>query len=155
MDLSAFLIEQNDDILDVNSNIHNLPTTKDIEIQCDEITPRPITPYKIKGKTGLDMGIQCESDDLFDFDQEVEPLLNVIIDKTLDQSLTEIRNEYVLKTLKNHHQKLQNSSNAETQRIAMLEKKERDRFEANEELLEEKIYEERKQKNTQTQSIIN
>lgn len=50
LDLSTFLIEQSP-MLHSKQNVHNLPTTKDIEIQCDAITPRPITPYKINGKS--------------------------------------------------------------------------------------------------------
>ena len=142
LDLSPFLIEQSDTN---NESIHGLPKNIDLEIQCDAITPRPITPYKIKGKTGLDMAIQCDSDELFDFDRDIQPLLTVIVDKTLDQSLTEIRNENTLKTLKNYHSKLLQKSNLEKQRIKAMEDKERERYENKEKLLEEKLYQQRKE----------
>ena len=142
MDLSPFLVEQPDPD---DMSIYGLPKHQNIEIQCDKIEPRPLTPYKIKGKTGLDMGIQCDGDDLFDFDRDIEALLTVIIDKTLDQSLTEIRNEYTLKTLQNYHAKLTEKSNLEKARIKAMEDKERERYENKEKLLEERLYQQRKE----------
>lgn len=143
LDLSRFLIEQTEESTD---NAIGLPTTRHIEIQCDAITPRPVTPLKFRGKTGLDMAVQVDSSELFDFDRDVQPLLDVVIDKTVDQALTEIRNEHVLRTLLQHKRALEEVADAERQRIDMMQQKERQRLADKEQLLEQRLIQQRKER---------
>ena len=44
-------------------------------------------------KIGVDVETQIESGDLFDFDFEVEPILEVLVGKTLEQGLMEVMEE--------------------------------------------------------------
>ena len=142
LDLSRFLIEQTNVISD---NGIPLPTTSHMEVQCDAITPRPVTPLKVRGKTGLDMAVQVDSSELFDFDRDVQPLLDVVVDKTVDQALTEVRNEHVLQTLQQHHQALVEVADAEKQRVHSMQQKERQRLEAKELLLEHRLLQQQKE----------
>jgi len=46
--------------------------------------PRPATPPYIPKKTGIDKITQIEDYDLFDYDREVQPILNVLLSKTVE-----------------------------------------------------------------------
>jgi hypothetical protein len=53
----------------------------------------------IPKKTGVDFFCQVENDDLFDFDREVLPILNVLVTKTLEQSVLELEEEQEIKNM--------------------------------------------------------
>ena len=59
--------------------------TKIIDTQTDGFEERPPSPIYIPKKTGIDACTQVEDNELFDFDREVTPLVNVITTKTLEQ----------------------------------------------------------------------
>lgn len=63
---------------------------KHADTQTDTFLDRPLTPLFIPQKRGVDAETQIENDDLFDFNLEVEPLLEVIVGKTLEQGLMEV-----------------------------------------------------------------
>lgn len=63
---------------------------KHADTQTDTFLDRPITPLFIPQKRGVDAETQIETGDLFDFNLEVEPLLEVIVGKTLEQGLMEV-----------------------------------------------------------------
>ena len=44
-------------------------------------------------KTGIDEETQIWDYELFDYDWEVNPILNVVVDKTLEQALLEVEEE--------------------------------------------------------------
>ena len=67
------------------------------ETQTDAFLDRPITPAFIPQKRGADVETQIEDGDLFDFDYEVEPILEVIVGKTLEQGLMEVVFLFVVK----------------------------------------------------------
>jgi radial spoke head protein 3 len=46
---------------------------------------------------------QIESGELFDFDLEVQPILDVIVGKTLEQALMEVCEEEELAAIRAHH----------------------------------------------------
>lgn len=60
------------------------------DTQTDTFLDRPITPLFIPQKRGVDAETQIDNGDLFDFNLEVEPLLEVIVGKTLEQGLMEV-----------------------------------------------------------------
>ena len=85
VDFSHLLIAQDD---------RNQPKMKNIESQTSEFLPRPATPPYIPRKTGVDRSTQVEDvAELFNFDLEVKPLLEVIVMKTLEQALYEVQSE--------------------------------------------------------------
>jgi hypothetical protein len=44
-------------------------------------------------KTGVDVYCQVENDELFDFDFQVQPILNIIVTKSLEQAVLELEEE--------------------------------------------------------------
>jgi len=57
----------------------------DSATQTDAFLNRPPTPRFVPPKSGTDAATQIENGELFDFDMEVEPLLEVLVGKTLEQ----------------------------------------------------------------------
>ena len=45
-------------------------------------------------KTGIDKITQIEDFDLFDYDTEVQPILNVLLSKSIDQAVLEVEEEH-------------------------------------------------------------
>ncbi|KAM3141691.1 hypothetical protein pb186bvf_006296 [Paramecium bursaria] len=68
-------------------------TTIPVETQTDEFKPKPKEPDYVPKKTGIDAATQVEDYELFDFDREVTPILDVICTKTLEQACLEIEQE--------------------------------------------------------------
>ncbi|KAJ1470735.1 radial spoke protein 3-domain-containing protein, partial [Baffinella frigidus] len=54
---------------------------------------RPPSPIFIPQAQGVDAGTQVEDDDLFDFDTEVEPIIERVVGSTLQQALMECDEE--------------------------------------------------------------
>ena len=63
------------------------------EVQCDEFVERPATPEYVPKKRGMDNWTQVEDYDLFDYDAEVAPILNVLVAKTLEQAQLEVEED--------------------------------------------------------------
>ena len=79
--------------------------TRDESEQTDVFLPKPAEKEyytrNLPRKTGVDVSTQIEPEDqLFNFDMEVEPLLNVLIGKTLEVSLMEVEEEEELKAIR-------------------------------------------------------
>jgi len=73
-----------------------IPVLDSVEAQTDEFLPeQPAEQYQPQ-KTGVDETTQVEDGELFVFDFEVEPILEVLINKTLEQSIMEVEEEYEL-----------------------------------------------------------
>jgi S1-C subfamily serine protease len=85
-----------------------LEDLRHININCDFGTqteaeldrPEPIL-FEPKS-SGLDMFTFIDENDLFDFDQEVQVILNVISEKSLDQALKEVLEEEEIKDMQDH-----------------------------------------------------
>eukprot|EP01060_Flectonema_neradi_P035914 TRINITY_DN672_c0_g1_i1.p1 TRINITY_DN672_c0_g1~~TRINITY_DN672_c0_g1_i1.p1 ORF type:complete len:219 (+),score=44.91 TRINITY_DN672_c0_g1_i1:40-657(+) len=60
------------------------------ETQTDPMLDRPPTPKFVPSKSGRDVECQIEASDLFDFDFEVQPILEVMVGKTLEQAMLEV-----------------------------------------------------------------
>lgn len=97
VDLTYFLTEQADKIPDEN----------EVNTQTDAFLPKPLTPPYIPKKTGIDTETQIWDYDLFDFDNEVQPILNVMVNKTLEQSLLEVEEESELTYIRNYKLEVQ------------------------------------------------
>lgn len=63
------------------------------ESQTDTFLPEPPEAEYVPRKTGLDATTQIYEGDLFNFDVEVAPILDVLTTKTLEQALTEVAEE--------------------------------------------------------------
>eukprot|EP00003_Mantamonas_plastica_P014225 TRINITY_DN2467_c1_g1_i2.p1 TRINITY_DN2467_c1_g1~~TRINITY_DN2467_c1_g1_i2.p1 ORF type:complete len:387 (-),score=166.97 TRINITY_DN2467_c1_g1_i2:60-1220(-) len=98
----------------------------DSQTQTDMFLDRPASPLFIPEKTGVDKETQIEEGDLFDFDFEVEPILEVLVGKILEQGLLEIIEEQELDAMRKHqaeYEQRRNAELAETQRMEAAEKR--------------------------------
>ncbi|NXT85913.1 RSPH3 protein, partial [Zapornia atra] len=92
----------------------------DMECQTDAFLDRPPTPFFIPAKTGKDVATQIEEGELFDFDIEVKPIVEVLIGKTVEQALLEVMEEEELAQLwarQRAYTELRNAELAEVQRL--------------------------------------
>ena len=83
VDLTYFLTEQG----------KQRPDENDVKIQTDDFQAKPPTPPYVPKKTGIDKITQIEDYDLFDYDREVQPILNVLLTKTIEQAILEVEEE--------------------------------------------------------------
>ncbi|XP_026174702.1 radial spoke head protein 3 homolog [Mastacembelus armatus] len=98
----------------------------DIECQTDAFLDKPATPLFIPAKSGKDVETQIEEGELFDFDREVQPVLEVLVGKTIEQSLLEVMEEEELACLRAQQrafQELRNNELAEVQRLQEQERR--------------------------------
>lgn len=105
---------------------------EDIETQTDAFLDRPPSPLFYPAKTGVDVATQIEEGELFDFDIEVQPILEVLVGKTIEQSLLEVIEEEELDTIRTQQQKYQEVRNAEMAEVQRLEEQTRRRREEKE-----------------------
>ncbi|KAJ8797178.1 hypothetical protein J1605_017406 [Eschrichtius robustus] len=101
----------------------------DMECQTDAFLDKPPTPLFIPAKTGKDMATQILEGELFDFDLEVKPMLEVLVGKTIEQSLLEVMEEEELANLRasqRAHEELRNVELAEVQRLEERERRHRE-----------------------------
>lgn len=91
VDLSSYLIAAEDGIS---------RQMKEKNDQTDAFKDRPDSPAYVPHKTGIDNTTQVEDvRDLFDFDAESQPIVDVIVSKTLEQAIFEVRHEEELLAL--------------------------------------------------------
>ena len=98
----------------------------DLGIQSDEIEYDEIENEKkfLPQKLGKDEATQIMDGDLFDFDKDVQPLLTVIVGKTLEQSLLELEQEQEIENLRQAKLMYSKKRNDDSKRIKNLEEKE-------------------------------
>jgi len=115
IDISSYLVEPDDPYK---------PKPKHIESQTDVFAKRPPTPEYIPRKTGIDNSTQIEGNgcwgELFNFEQEVAPIVEVIVLKTLEQALFEVNSEEELIGLEKEATRFNNDK--EQERLWVLEK---------------------------------
>jgi len=74
--------------------------TETVEAQTDEFLPEPPPEHFVPQKTGIDVHTQVEDGEIFNFDFEVEPILDVLVNKTLEQSIMEVEEEHEIESMK-------------------------------------------------------
>lgn len=97
----------------------------DAETQTDSFLDRPPTPLFVPAKTGKDEATQILEGDLFDFDIEVKPILEVLVGKTIEQALQEVVEEEELANLRARQREFEELRNAELVETQRLEEQER------------------------------
>ncbi|KAM9840232.1 radial spoke head protein 3 homolog [Aulostomus maculatus] len=97
----------------------------DIQCQTDALLDRPSTPLFIPAKSGKDVGTQIEEGELFDFDIEVKPVLEVLVGKSVEQALLEVMEEEELAHLKSQRMAFEVLRNSELAEVQRLEEQER------------------------------
>ena len=105
------------------------PLTFDVTVQTDPIPPLPVQKYVWPAKTGIDVECQIEDEDLFNFDEEVKPLIHVLISKTLEDARREVLEEEELKEIIKQQEKYRNVLEKNNKRVRQMEEEEKNKFE--------------------------
>lgn len=105
--------------------IFNNPPVVDTCTQTDLHYDRPISPFYVPAKTGADVETQIYPGDLFDFDMEVQPILEVLVGKTIEQALIEVLEEEELEALREQQRRFLELRAADTAEAQRLEERER------------------------------
>eukprot|EP00743_Colponemidia_sp_Colp-15_P000389 GILK01000447.1.p1 GENE.GILK01000447.1~~GILK01000447.1.p1 ORF type:complete len:406 (-),score=110.30 GILK01000447.1:257-1474(-) len=105
------------------------PAESTHETQTDFFLDRPSSPLFMPAKTGQDVSTQIEDGDLFNFDLEVQPILEVLVGKTLEQSMMEVLEEEELAAMRKHQEEFEQIRNAELIETQRMEAAEQRRFE--------------------------
>ena len=98
--------------------------TADLGIQSDEIDYEEKEKKFLPQKLGKDIGTQILDGELFNFDRDVQPLLTVVVSKTLEQSLLEIEKEDEIANSREAKLMYLKKINEENKRIKNLEDRE-------------------------------
>ena len=105
-----------------------VPETE-IETQTDAFNDRPAAPLFIPCKTGFDAETQVDVDELFDFDSEVEPILEILVGKTLEHAMMEVLEEEESFAIRKHQEEFRQQRNIELSEVQRLEAQARRREE--------------------------
>jgi hypothetical protein len=97
-------------------------------VQTEEMMDRPPEPIFVPQPSGTDVSTQIEAGDLFDFDFEVSPLLDVLVGKTLEQSLLEVAQEDELAAIRAKQDEFDAVRTAELAEVQRLEAEVKRRF---------------------------
>lgn len=111
--------------------ISERPIEDDIATAVDCYIERPPTPINVEEEPGKDAATQVGEFDLFNFDQEVRPMVIVIVQHTLLRALAEIHQEEEIINIAKHKDEYEVQRNV---RLAELQ-----RFEAKAQRLKEEI----------------
>ncbi|GAB5370419.1 hypothetical protein AAMO2058_001491300 [Amorphochlora amoebiformis] len=84
--------------------LHDKPFETEVSTQTDALLDHPTAPAFIPKPSGVDKATEIGPRDLFDFDLEVEPILEVLVGKSLEHALMEVLEEEELKNLARHQQ---------------------------------------------------
>jgi hypothetical protein len=125
----------------------------DIGMQCDKINyvdkEKPFIPQKI----GKDVGVQIEDGDLFDFDRDVESILQVLCGKILEQTELELMEEAELKNIRETKENLIKKFKAQKEEIRGLELEEIENKKAKDNLVKIKRLEKLNKVDTQQKLV--
>lgn len=105
------------------------PITFEVEVQTEKLPPRPQSPLIWPEKTGIDIETQIEDGDLFNFDEEVAPLVHVIISKTLEESRREVLEEEERAEIKSQKKRYEEIEREDKKRIECIENQEKEKYE--------------------------
>ncbi|CAH8545563.1 unnamed protein product [Schistosoma turkestanicum] len=97
----------------------------DEQCQTDDFLDRPPTPLYVPAKVGVDVMTQIYEGDLFDFDLEVTPILEVLIGKTIEQALLEIMEEEELASIRAQQNAFEEIRQADLLEVARLSESKR------------------------------
>jgi hypothetical protein len=109
---------QTDDFLE---ELTDRPIEADAETQTQQFMDRPPSPLFVKAKTGLDADTQIMPGDLFNFDLEVAPILEVLVGKTLHIAMLELVQEEELEAIRLQQEEFAAIRNIELAEVQRLE----------------------------------
>lgn len=92
--------------------------------QTEKIDETPVADIYLQMKTGLDIGVQVDPCELFDFDEEVSPIVATMAAKILEQALLEVMEEEELEALREQQREFEELRRQEFLRLARLKERE-------------------------------
>lgn len=101
------------------------PPTDTVFTQTDYFIDRPPTPEFVPAKTGVDTSTQIYPGELFHFDTEVKPILEVLVGKTIEQALVEVMEEDELLAIREQQRRFREIRDAELAEQGRLEEEEK------------------------------
>lgn len=107
--------------------------------QTDAFIDRAPSPLYMPKKTGVDATTQIIDGELFDFDFEITPIVEVLVAKTLEQAQLEVIEETELGLLAQYRQEFEERRNAELTEVKRLESLENRRAEEKSRRLNEQL----------------
>ncbi|CAD8185091.1 unnamed protein product [Paramecium pentaurelia] len=114
---------QTDEYLEI---LTDKPPEQEMDAQTDYYIDKPPDRLFVPKKNGIDKETQIWEGDLFDFDQEVEPILQVLMNKILEQSRMEVLEEEEIKLMKEQqkqHERQKTSVLSEMQRLEAVQQR--------------------------------
>jgi radial spoke head protein 3 len=93
----------------------------DVDTQTDALLDLHHPVSFIPLPSGIDAWTQIEHGDLFDFDLEVEPILEVLVGKTLEIGMLEVLEEEELSEIRHRQEMFEQARNAELAEVQRLE----------------------------------
>uniref|UniRef100_T1HAT2 Radial spoke head protein 3 homolog n=1 Tax=Rhodnius prolixus TaxID=13249 RepID=T1HAT2_RHOPR len=105
--------------------IFDHPLEMSVTTQTEVHIDRPPTPPFVPQKIGLDEATQVYPGELFQFEVEVKPVLEVLVGKTIEQALIEVMEEDELAAIKEQKRRFNELKDAELAEDARLEELER------------------------------
>lgn len=118
VDGRAHMTMQTEDFLE---EITDRPVEQDVETQTLPSMDRPASPLFVRAKIGFDVETQIEAGDLFDFDLEVEPILEVLVGKTIHVAMLELMQEEELEAIRLQQEEFEGIRNIELAEVQRLE----------------------------------
>lgn len=95
------------------------------EVQTEFNIEKPPVRHYLPVKSGVNKETQIWDGELFDFDYEVEPILQVLLGKTLEHSRMEVLEEEELRVMKQQQEHYARLKREEMDEMLRLEEKER------------------------------
>lgn len=80
------------------------PPEYDAQCQTDLFLQRPPSPPYVPAKTGVDVATDIGLGELFDFDSEVQPILESLVGRSVEQGLLEVMHEEELADMRKQQQ---------------------------------------------------
>ena len=97
------------------------PVEVDVDTQTEAYLDRPPSPLFVPAKSGADVACQVDVAEIFDFDAEVAPLLEVLVGKTLQNSMLEVMEEEELAAIRRRQDAFEEERDAELLEVQRLE----------------------------------
>lgn len=109
---------QTDDYLE---DLADIVRQIDVTTQTEECLDRPPSPLYMPVKTGVDAVTEVVEGELFNFDLEAQPVIEVLIGKAMEQSLMEVLEEEEIKNIKQHQFEFEQKRDAELAEVQRME----------------------------------
>uniref|UniRef100_A0A6S8Z3R3 Uncharacterized protein n=1 Tax=Ditylum brightwellii TaxID=49249 RepID=A0A6S8Z3R3_9STRA len=98
------------------------PDESDMNTQTDgEWDCKPLLPLYMPAKMVADKSTQIEPGELFDFDTEVAPILDVLVEKSIETAVMELEQEEEIASLRRRQDLFEMKRNAELAEVQRLE----------------------------------